>query len=53
MESVKGQLEMRKEVLGWMVYGVTRCIEMAQDEISTVDAMLHKIVRMKKGDSFK
>ena len=53
LESVKGQWEVRKEVLGWMVDGATRCIELAQDKKSAIDAELHKIVRMTKGVPFR
>ena len=41
------------EVLGWMVNGSTRCIELAQDRQSMIDADLHKIVRKTKGVPFK
>ena len=53
LESVKGQWEVRKEVLGWMVDGATRCIELAQDKQSFIDAELQNNVRMKKGVPFK
>ena len=52
LESFKGQWEVRKKVLGWMVDGTTRCIELAQDKQSEIDAELHKIVRMEKGVTF-
>ena len=44
---------MRKEVLGLMVYGATRCIELARGKQSAIDTELHKIVRMTKGLPFK
>ena len=47
--SVKVQCLVRKEVLGWMVDGATRCIELARDKKSATDVDLHKILRMKKG----
>ena len=53
LDSGKGQWEVRKEVLGWMVDGATRCIELAPDQQSVIDADLHKIVRMTKGVTFK
>ena len=53
LESGKGQWEVRKEVLGWMVDGATRCIKLARDKQSAIDAELHKIVRMSKGVPFK
>ena len=36
-----------------MVDGATRCIKLAQDNQSAIDAELHKIVRMTKGVPFK
>ena len=42
-----------KMVLGWMVDGATRCIKLARDKKSVVDADLHKTVRMTKGVPFK
>ena len=36
-----------------MVDGATRCIELAWDKESAIDAELHKIMRMKKGVPFK
>ena len=53
LESVEGQWEVRKEVLGWMVYGATRCIELARDKQSFIDAELQNNVRMTKGAPFK
>ena len=44
---------MRKEVLGWMVDGATRCIKLAQDKQSVIDVELQNIVRMTKGVPFK
>ena len=53
LDSGEGQWAVRKEVLVWMVDGATRCIEMARDNQSAIDAELHKIVRMTKGVPFK
>ena len=53
LDTGEGQWAVRKEVLGWMVDGTTRCIELAQDKQSAIDADLHKVVRMKKGVPFK
>ena len=50
LDSGEYQWEVRKEVLGWMVDGATRCIELARDKQSAIDAELHKIVRIKRGD---
>ena len=36
-----------------MVDGATRCIELARNKQSVIDAELHKIVRIKKGVPFK
>ena len=44
---------MIKEVLGWMVDGSTRCIELARDKKGLIGEKLHKILRMTKGGEFK
>ena len=51
--SVKGQWEVRKYVLGWMVYGATWYINLAWYTQAAIDAVLYNIVRMKKGVPFK
>ena len=48
LDSGKVQRAVRKEVLGWMVDGKTRFIELAWDKQSMIDADLHEIVRMIK-----
>ena len=53
LESGKGQWEVRKEVLGWMVDGSTQCIELAWDKQDEIDKDLQKIVRTTKGIPFK
>ena len=53
LNSGEGQWAVRKEVLGWMVDGATRCIELAQDKKSVIDVELHNIVLTKKGVPFK
>ena len=53
LESGRGQWAVRKEVIGSMVDGATRCIKLAQDRQSLINADLHKIVCMKKGVQFK
>ena len=53
LESGKCQWAVRKEVIGSMVDGATRCIKLAQDRQSLINADLHKIVCMKKGVQFK
>ena len=49
----KGQWSVRKGMLGWMGDGATRCIKLARDKQSLIDAELHKIVRTTKGVPFK
>ena len=44
---------MRKEVLGWMVDGETRCIQLERDKQSGIDADLHNILHMTKGVPLK
>ena len=53
LDSGKGQWAVRKEVLGWMVDGETRCIELARDKQSAIGVDLQNIVRMTKGVPFK
>ena len=53
LESGEDQWAVRKEVLGWIFDGATRCIEMAWDKKSAIGAELHNIVRMTKGVPFK
>ena len=53
LDSGEGQWEVIKEVLGWMVDGAIRCIELVRDKKSAIDAELHKIVRMPKGVPYK
>ena len=52
-DSGEGQWAVRKYVLGLMVEIATRCIELARDNQSAIDAELHKIVRMTKEVPFK
>ena len=49
LDSSEGKWAVRKHVLGCMVDGATRCIKLAWDKQSSIDAELHKIVRMTKG----
>ena len=53
LESGKGQWEVRKMVLGFIVDGATRCIELAWGKKIVIDAELHTIVCMTKGVLFK
>ena len=53
MDSGEGQWGVRKEVIGCMVDGATWCIKLVWDKQSAIDAKLHKVLRMKKGVSFK
>ena len=53
LESGKGQWEVRKEVIGWMVDGATRCIELARENQSEIDVRLYNIVIMLKRVRFK
>ena len=48
-----GQWEVRKEVLGWMLDGGTRCIELARKKQEDIDHELHCIIRMSSGVPFK
>ena len=53
LDSGKVQWSVKKKVLGWMIDGATRCIKLARDKQSVLDAELQKIVRMPKGLTFK
>ena len=53
LESGKDQWAVKKEVLGCMADGATRCIELERDKKIAIDAKMHTILRMKKGVTFK
>ena len=53
LESGIGQWTVRKEVLGWMGDGETRCIKLARYKQSAINTELNNIMRMKKGVPFK
>ena len=53
LDSVKGQWAVIKEVLGWMVDGATRCIELVRDKQSVIVAELQNIAHITKGVPFK
>ena len=49
LESGEGQWEVIKELIGWIVDVVTRCIKLEWDKKSAIDVDLHKIVLIKRG----
>ena len=51
--SGEGKWAVRKEVLGWMVDGATRCIKLARNKQGIIDVELQMIVPMTKGVPFK
>ena len=53
LESGKGQWAVIKYVLGWLVDGATRCIELVRERKIVIDAYLHNIVRMTTRVPFK
>ena len=53
LESGEGQWEVRKEFLGWIVDGAKRCIKLARDKQSAIDADLHNTLRLTKGVPLK
>ena len=53
LDSGEGQWAVRKDLIGWMVDGTTRCTELLWDKKSVIDADLHNIVRMTKGVPLK
>ena len=49
----EGLWEVRKEVLGWMLDGATRCIELAAKKQETILKELKVVLRMRRGVPFK
>ena len=49
----KGIWEARKDILGWLFDGVTRCIELAQKEQTAILKEITPVLRIKSGAPFK
>ena len=49
----EGLWEVRKEILGWVFDGATRCIELATKKVDTILAELKTVLRMGRGVPFK
>ena len=49
----EGLWEVRKEILGWVFDGATRCIELAGKKQNTILRELKTILRMRRGVPFK
>ena len=48
-----GQWASRKEILGWIFDGVTRCIELTTERQKTIDTEIKRVLRMKGGAPYK
>lgn len=49
----EGLWEVRKEILGWMIDGATRCIELAEKKQAAILLELKTVLRIKSGVPFK
>ena len=49
----EGLWEVRKEILGWVMDGATRCIELAEKKQAAILKELKTIIRMRSGVPFK
>ncbi|KAL7525691.1 hypothetical protein ACHAXR_001116, partial [Thalassiosira sp. AJA248-18] len=49
----EGLWEVRKEILGWIMDGATRCIELAEKKQKAILRELKTILRLKRGVPFK
>ncbi|KAL7548503.1 hypothetical protein ACHAWF_011783 [Thalassiosira exigua] len=49
----EGLWEVRKEVLGWVMDGATRCIELAEKKQEAILSELRKVLRMRRGVPLK
>ena len=49
----EGLWEVKKEILGWMMDGASRCIELAEKKRLALLAELKCVLRMKRGVPFK
>ena len=49
----EGLWEVRKEILGWVMDGATRCIELAEKKQKAILAELKTVLRIKNGVPFK
>ena len=49
----EGLWEVKKEILGWMMDGASRCIELAEKKRLVLLAELKCVLRMKRGVPFK
>ncbi|KAL7555176.1 hypothetical protein ACHAWF_018791 [Thalassiosira exigua] len=49
----EGLWEVRKEILGWMMDGATRCIELAEKKRKAILAELRTVLRMQRGVPLK
>ena len=45
--------EVRKEILGWIINGATRCIELSEKKQTTILKELKDVLRIKSGVQFK
>ena len=49
----EGLWEVKKEILGWMMDGASRCLEIAEKKRLALLMELKRILRMKRGVPFK
>ena len=47
LKAGEGLWEVRKEILGWMMDGATRCIELAEKKQRAISKEIHRLLRIK------
>ena len=53
LKAGEGLWEVRKDILGWMMDGATRCIELAEKKQAAILLELKRLLRIKNGVRFK
>ena len=52
LKAGEGLWETRKEILGWMLDGATRCIELAEKKQEAIPREVRRLLRIKNGVAF-
>ena len=52
LKAGEGLWEVRKDILGWMMDGATRCIELAEKKQTAIAKELRRMLRIKSGANF-
>ena len=52
LKAGEGLWEVRKDILGWMMDGATRCIELTEKKQTAIAKELRRMLRIKSGANF-